>query len=171
MNTSQKTASPLIKRLREGSVSPYRLWYNEWVQNNAKGAILDVGKSRFWDYGADTIDTNADLKPTFTADILYSSISNNIYDTILCNGMFEVVSRPQRLVTECSRILAIHGLVIFGFVGKTYYPYKKKWRYYTEGCVTFPLEIVEKKDFEDKYHFIICRKNPAKTKPTLADTL
>ena len=79
------------------------------------------------------------------------------FDMVLCNGMFECVDNPQAMIDECLRITK--GIVIFGFVGRDYKPYKKSWQFY-EGKEVFPahIKIVHKKDFGKEYHFIICKK-------------
>ena len=149
--------SHLIKKLKEDSTpSLGRVWYNQWVAKNAKGKVLDVGKSTHWEYGFPTIDTNPELHPTFIGDICNSSLPDKTYDTVLCNGMYEFVSSPQKMVDECLRILRPGGIAIFGFVGKNYQPYKKDWLFYNKGDIKFE-NTIEQKDF-DNYHFIICRK-------------
>ena len=135
-------------------VSEPRMWYNDWVERNAKGKVLDVGKSLYWDYGFETIDINEKLSPNIVGDICNSNLPTSAYDMVLCNGMYEFVSDPQRMVDEVRRILKPGGVAIFGFVGKDYKPYKKDWKYYEENIV-FKMKIIEKKDF-DNYHFIIC---------------
>jgi hypothetical protein len=50
------------------------------------------------------------------------------------------------------------GTAIFGFVGKDYKPYKKNWQFYEDNIDFKDFKIVEKKDFGNKYHFIICKK-------------
>lgn len=146
--------SHLTKALREDSApSPYRLWYNDWVAKNAKGKVLDVGKSTYWDYGFPTLDTNPELKPTYIGNIEHTSFPEKCFDLVLCNGMYEFVSDPQKMVDE---VLRIGNKAIFGFVGKDYKPYKKNWKFY-EGKEHIPF-IKEKKDFNKEYHFIICQK-------------
>ena len=148
-----------MKELKKDSIpSDFRLWYNEWVEKNAKGKVLDVGKSRFWDYGFDTIDTNEKLKPTYIQDICASTIASDSFDMVLCNGMYECVEDPQKMVDEVMRLLRPKGMVIFGFVGKDYYPYKKGWNSYKKGDIKFN-NILEEKDFDNKYHFIICQSS------------
>lgn len=165
-----------MKIIGNPRISENRVWYNEWVKKNAKGAVLDIGKSKHFDYGFPTLDNNPELNPTYLGDICHSNISNNVFDTILCNGMYEFIENPQKMVNECIRMLAINGLVIFGFVGKGYYVHKttqhrKTYRVYEEGSLVFPADIVEKKSFGDRYYFIICRKPFSKSKRTLADNL
>jgi len=149
-----------IKELRKDFVpSPSRLWYNEWVEKNASGNVLDVGKSRYWDYGFPTIDIAKGMKPTFLGDICDSGMETNCFNTILCNGMLEFVSSPQLMVNEIYRILVPGGVAIFGFVGKDYKPYKREWLFYEEGDIDFKdFEITEKKSFDNNYHFITCKK-------------
>ena len=149
---------PSIKKLKEDSdhFAP-RTWYNNWVEKNAKGKVLDVGKSRFWSYGFPTLDINEKVEPTFVDDICDCKLDSNSYDVVLCNGMYESVEDPQKMVNEVMRITKRNGLAIFGFVNKNYYPYKKGWKYYTEGDIKFPIKIIKKKKFND-YVFIICKK-------------
>jgi ubiquinone/menaquinone biosynthesis C-methylase UbiE len=137
-------------------VSPYRLWYNDWVLKNATGKVLDVGKSQYWDYGFQTIDINPTLEPTFTGNIEDTNFPKNMFDTVLCNGMYECVDSPKKMIDECLRITKQGGKVIFGFVGKDYKPYKKDWKFY-EGK-EYIASTKETKDFNNEYHFIICQK-------------
>lgn len=145
-----------MKMLKKDSIpSPYRLWYNDWVKKNAKGYVLDVGKSTYWDYGFPTIDTNKGLNPTFVGNIEDTAFPKETFDTVLCNGMYEFVEIPQKMINECLRITKRGGKVIFGFVGKDYKPYKNPWKFY-EGKEYIPNHI--RKDFNNEYHFIICQK-------------
>jgi SAM-dependent methyltransferase len=130
-------------------MSPYRKWYNEWIKKNAKGKVLDVGKSTTWDYGFSTIDTNKDLKPDFIGSIEQTDFKDKEFDLVLCNGMYEHVSDPQAMINECLRI---GKKVLFGFVGKGYEPYKNNWKYYDNS--NFKHDY--RKDFGDKYHFFLC---------------
>lgn len=134
-----------------------RLWYNDWVEKNAKGKVLDVGKSKFWDYGFPMIDINPKLNPTFIGNIEKTDFKDNEFDMVLCNGMYECVTYPQKMVDEVMRILKPGGQVIFGFVGRKYYPYKKNWLFYEKGDIDFK-GVIKEKDFDNKYHFIICKK-------------
>ena len=145
------------KLIKHFKTSPCRIWYNEWVEKNARGSVLNVGKSEIWSYGFPTIDTNEKLSPTFVDDICDCKLDSNSYDVVLCNGMYESVEDPQKMVNEVMRITKRNGLAIFGFVNKNYYPYKKGWKYYTEGDIKFPIKIIKKKKFND-YVFIICKK-------------
>jgi len=148
--------SLLIKQLKKDFVqSPYRFWYNNWVKENAKGKVLDVGKSIHWNYGFETIDINNRLKPTYTGNIEKTNFPDNIFDIVLCNGMYEFVDNPQKMIDEVLRITKKGGKAIFGFVGKDYKPYRKLWKFY-EGKEVFSTYI--KKDFNKEYHFIICQK-------------
>lgn len=142
-----------MKMIREQIPSPYREWYNEWIKNHDLGNVLDVGKSRFWEYGFDTIDTNKELNPTILGDICNSGLPSESYDTVLCNGMYEFVSDPQKMVDECLRIAK--GRVLFGFAGKGYKPYKKDWSFY-DFKEEIPFDYM--KAFNDEYYFILCKK-------------
>jgi len=150
--------SPSIKKLSVVLIpSESRLWYNDWVEKNAKGTVLDVGKST-WEYDFPTIDTNEKLKPTYHQDICSSNLASDFFDYVLCNGMYEFVEIPQKMVEEVYRILKPGGKAIFGFVGKGYKPYKRNWIFYEEGDIDWgKFKILEKKDFNN-YHFIICQK-------------
>lgn len=146
----------MIKMLREDSApSEYRRFYNDWIKENIgkKTKVLDVGKSHFWDYGYDTVDTNAKLNPTYVDDITSCKLENGTYDVVLCNGMYECVSDPQKMIDECLRIA--RKTVIFGFVGKDYKPYKKDWKYYD-----FKEKLPEHTliSFNNDYHYLICQK-------------
>jgi len=145
---------PLIKQLKEGlDPSPYRLWYNDWVIKNAHGNILDVGKSTLWDYGVPTFDINSDLKPTYVGNIEKTDFKDSEFDVVLCNGLYETVDNPQKMIDEVTRI---SKLAIFGFVGKDYKPHRKPWKFY-EGKETFPL-LYAPTDFGKEYHFIIWKR-------------
>jgi SAM-dependent methyltransferase len=133
-----------------------RLYYNGLVEKYAQGKVLDVGKSGHWDYGFETIDVNKRIQPDIIGDICDSNLPDRVYDTVLCNGMYEFVSDPQKMVDEVRRITKVGGIAIFGFVGKNYKPYRKKWKYY-KGDIDFRMNVIEKKDF-DNYHFVICER-------------
>lgn len=138
--------------------SPNRIWYNEWISKNAKGKVLDVGKSTFWDYDFPTIDIRKKLEPTYVGDICRTSLPSDYFEMVLCNGMYECVSNPQKMVDEVYRILKPEGKVIFGFVGKDYIPYRRNWKFYDENIDFKDFRILEKKYFDKNYHFIICKK-------------
>ena len=141
----------MVRELKKDSIpSPSRLWYNKWVEKNAKGKVLDVGKSTYWDYGFPTLDINRDLNPTFIGNIKKTSFPDKTFNLVLCNGMYEFVDDSQKMIDE---VLRIGEKAIFGFVGKEYKPYKKEWKFY-EGKERLPKHT--KKDFDNKYHFIIC---------------
>jgi SAM-dependent methyltransferase len=142
---------------RDSTPRANRIWYNDWVRKNAKGKVLDVGKSRFWDYGFPTIDIDRSLEPTFLGDICRTAFPSDYFEMILCNGMYECVKDPQKMVDEVYRLLVSGGKVIFGFVGKDYKPDNRQEIFYTE--IDFKeFKIIEKKDFDKEYHFIICMK-------------
>lgn len=147
----------MIRKLSNLPINSYRLWYNDWVKNNAKGKVLDVGKSTHWDYGFPTIDINPKLNPTFVDNIEKTNFKDEEFDTILCNGMYELVKRPQKMIYEVLRITKRNGWVIFGFVGRNYKPYCKDWKYYV-GKEYFPFNFKIRKDFGKEYHYIICKK-------------
>jgi len=146
------------KGLKEDSTpSKWRLWYNDWVKENAKGNVLDVGKSRFWDYEFSTIDINPELMPSFIGDTEKMPFADKTWDMVLCNGMYECVRNPQKMVDEVFRVSK--GPIIFGFVGKEFKPYNlnKSWKYY-DNNIDFHGLVSETKNFDNKYHFIICKK-------------
>jgi len=146
-----------IKKLKKDFVpSTARVWYNNWVEKNAEGKVLDIGKSKYWDYGFETIDIDNRMKPSIIGDICDSNLPDDIYDTVLCNGMYEFVSDPQKMVDEVKRILKIEGIAIFGFVTAGYKPYKRDWKYYNND-IDFKMKIIKLKRFSD-YYFIVCRK-------------
>jgi len=145
------------KLIKHFKTSPCRIWYNEWVEKNARGSVLNVGKSEIWSYGFPTIDTNEKLSPTFVDDICDCKLDSNSYDVVLCNGMYEFVEDPQKMVNEVCRLLKAGGTAIFGFVNESYRAYKKPWKAYKEGDIEFPGKIVKTKLFNN-YVFIICRK-------------
>ena len=145
----------MIKKISNLETTPYRLWYNNWVKENAKGKVLDVGKSKHWDYGFPTIDINPKLKPTFFGNIEKTNFKDEEFDVVLCNGMYEFVDNPQKMIDEVLKITKKGGIVIFGFVGKDYKPYKSNWKCYEDKEV---LPEHRKMDFGQEYYFIICKK-------------
>lgn len=121
------------------------------MEQNAKGKVLDVGKSKYWDYSFPTIDTNKELNPTYTGSIEKTIFQDKEFDLVLCNGMYECVDNPQKMIDECLRI---GKRVLFGFVGKNYPPYKLDWK-----CYDYQNNIhggQELKNFNNEYHFILC---------------
>lgn len=149
---------PLIKELKKDSTpSKYRCWYNKWVKENAIGKVLDVGKSQFWDYGFPTIDTNPTLKPTYVGNIEKTAFPDEMFDTVLCNGMYEYVKNPQKMINEVLRITKEGGNIIFGFVGKNYKPYKEDRKYY-DGGLFLPRFHHIRETFNKEYYFITCQK-------------
>ena len=149
----------MIKKLSNLESTDYRLWYNRWIEENTVGNlnVLDVGKSKYWDYGFPTIDINSRLKPTFIGNIEKTNFNDETFDIVLCNGMYEVVDNPQKMIDEVVRITKIGGLDIFGFVGKEYKPYRKNWKYF-DNKESFGNNLFNKIHFGNDYHFIICRK-------------
>jgi len=151
-----------MKILKDDSnKSEYRVWYNDWVERNVEGSVLDVGKSRFWDYEFPTIDNNAEMSPTYLDDICKCNLPDNSFDIILCNGVYQMVSEPQGMIDEIYRILKEGGKVIFGFAGIEYPRYgqnKIEWRAYKNDADFKEFKIIKKKDFNNEYHFIICQK-------------
>ena len=143
-------------KLIEHDPSPYRLWYNDWIKKNAKGNVLDVGKSAYWDYGFQTIDISGE--PSIVGDICDCKLPPASFDTVLCNGMYEFVSDPQKMVKEVERLLKPGGMAIFGFVGASYTPYKDNWNFYRNNII-FVERVVDKYNFDDKYYFIIIKKH------------
>jgi len=123
------------------------------VAKYAKGKVLDVGKSKYWEYGFPTIDINPKMKPTYIGDIEKTDFTDGGFDMVLRNGMYELIDNPQKMINEVLRITK--RLAIFGFVGRDYKPYRRNWKFY-EGKEVFPPHI--KKDFGREYHFVICQK-------------
>jgi len=145
-----------IEKLSDLPASDCRNWYNLWVKENCRGDILDVGKSKHWDYTFPTIDINPDTKPTYIANIEKTHFLDNTFHVVLCNGIYEFVDNPQKMIDEVLRIAK--QVAIFGFVGKDYKPYKKPWKFY-EGKEKFPDNVkIINYDFDKEYHFIICHK-------------
>lgn len=154
-----------MKMLKKGLIpSPSRLWYNEWVIKNVNGIVLDIGKSKYWDY-SDTpysyksLDIESSLKPDIVADICDNTICSESFDYILCNGLYEFVRYPQKMVDEVYRILIPKGIAVFGFVGKDYKPYKKDWRFYDNNINFDKFKIIKRRDFYNNYHIFVCQKN------------
>lgn len=147
--------STKVKKLSDMSPSNYRLWYNDWVKNNALGGVLDIGKSRHWDYGFPTFDINPKLKPTYVGNIEKMDFPDETFDTVLCNGMYEFIDNPQQMINEVIRITKKGGAAIYGFVGRDYKPYKRSWKFY-EGKESLPPHT--QVDFGQEYHYLICKK-------------
>lgn len=147
--------APKISKLTDYPADPIRLWYNEWVEANALGKVLDIGKSRHWDYGFPTLDTNPKLNPTYLGNIEEMDLSDESFDTVLCNGMYEFVENPQNMINEAIRVTKKGGTTIFGVVGPDYKPYKKDWKFF-EGKETLPPHT--RIDFGNEYYFLICIK-------------
>lgn len=144
-----------IKKLTDLEPDRIRIWYNDWVSKNAVGSVLDIGKSRHWDYGFPTLDMNRRLNPTYVGSIEKIDFPDDNFDTVLCNGMYEFVSDPQSMISEVLRITKKGGTAIFGFVGKNYKPYRDNWKFY-EGKETLPQHTIV--DFDQEYYFLICHK-------------
>lgn len=142
-----------IKKLIDKPVTTCRLWYNEWIKQNARGNVLDVGKSMYWDYGFPTFDISPKRHPTYLGDIQKTDFGDGTFDVVLCNGMYEFVDDPQKMIDEVIRITKKGGKVIFGFVGKDYKPYKESWKFF-EGKESMPPH--SRIDFGQEYHFLIC---------------
>lgn len=144
-----------IKKLIDKPASPFRFWYNDWIKNNAEGNVLDIGKSAYWDYGFPTLDINPKRHPTYLGNAEQMDFPDETFDTVLCNGMYEFVDNPQKMIDEALRVTKKGGKVIFGFVGKDYKPYKKPWRFF-EGKERLPEHT--RVDFDNEYYYLICQK-------------
>lgn len=145
-----------MKQLTNLPISPCRKWYNDWVEQNAKGAVLDIGKSAHWDYGFSTFDINPKKKPTYVGDICGRTIfADDAFDVVLCNGLYETVSDPQKMIDEVLRITK--HTAIFGFVGRNYRPYCYPWKFF-ELKETFPGCEIAHYNLDDNYHFIVVTK-------------
>ena len=146
-----------MQKLNDLPTTQCRKWYNNWVQENVKGAVLDVGKSAHWDYGFPTLDINKRKNPTYLGDITERTIfADEAFDVVLCNGLYETVVDPQKMIDEVIRITK--QVAIFGFVGERYRPYRYPWKFY-QGKESFPhgYKIVHY-NLDDYYHFIVITK-------------
>ena len=144
--------------------SPSRLWYNDWISKNVDGMVLDIGKSKFWDYSDisyfyKSLDVNPKLNPDMVVDICDNTLCADAWEFVLCNGMYEFVSDPQKMVDEVYRILVPKGIAVFGFVGKDYRPYKKDWKFYDNNINFDKFKIIKRRDFNKNYHIFVCQKN------------
>lgn len=145
-----------LRQLTDFPISPCRQWYNEWVQKNATGAVLDIGKSDHWDYGFSTFDINKEKNPTYLGDICERTIfADNAFDVVLCNGLYETVSDPQKMIDEVIRIT--NRTAIFGFVGEKYRPYCYPWKFFKREEDFRGCEIAHY-NLDDVYHFIVVTK-------------
>jgi len=152
-----------MKELKKDSnPSEYRFWYNDWVEKNAKGNVLDVGRSRFWDYEFPTIDNNSEMSPTYLDDICKCSLPSNTFDMVLCNGVYQMIKDPKGMIDEIYRILKKEGIAIFGFAGTEYIRYDlnkmARWKVYDNDVDFKEFKIINRKDFNKEYHYIICQK-------------
>lgn len=141
--------------------SEIRLWYNAWVKRNAWGKVLDVGKSRYWEYGFPTLDIDPKRQPTIVGNIEEAPFKDSSFDMVLCNGMYEFVENPQKMIDEVMRIT--RDKAIFGFVGKDYKPYRRPWGFYW-GFEQVP-HIITIKEFGCSYYFMACQW-PEELKPS-----
>lgn len=146
---------PKILKISDQPVDPIRHWYNDWVSKNALGRVLDIGKSRHWDYGFETLDANANLQPTYVGSIEHTDLPSETFDTVLCNGMYEFVVDPQAMVDAAVRLTKKGGTTLFGFVGPNYKPYKRDWKYFDESIQVPPHTRI---DFGGEYVFFVCPK-------------
>ncbi len=146
-----------IKKLQDSSPTDSRIWYNDWVLKQNKGLkVLDIGKSRYWDYSIfkdyTTIDTNSDVKPDIIGNAEDYNFDN--YDLVLLNGMYECCDVKKVLKNLQGKAKE----VMCGFVNKNYAPYKADWRYFDEDMSIFEgWKVKERKDF-DKYVYILLTK-------------
>lgn len=147
--------STKIVKLSNLKDHPCRFWYNDWVKVNAIGKVLDVGKSKHWEYGFPTLDINPKLNPTYVANIKKTDFPDESFDTVLCNGMYELVESPQEMIDEAIRITKKGGTAIFGFVGKNFKPYLTNWKYF-EGKEKLPPH--ERYNIDNEYHFLIVKR-------------
>jgi hypothetical protein len=118
-----------IKKLQDSSPTDFRLWYNDWVLKQDKDLkVLDIGKSRYWDYSIfkdyTTIDTNGDVKPDILGNAEDYPFEN--YDLVLLNGMYECCDVGKVL----ENLKGKADKVMCGFVTKDYVPYKSDWKFY-----------------------------------------
>jgi ubiquinone/menaquinone biosynthesis C-methylase UbiE len=125
------------------------------VADNVFGNVLDVGKSDYWDYGFSTIDNNASKNPTHLGNIEKTDFKDDEFDYVLCNGMYEWVDNPRKMIDEVMRIGKIG---VFGMVGRDYKPYKKDWKFFNHAYEFNKYQPIKIKNFDNEYHFIICKK-------------
>jgi SAM-dependent methyltransferase len=143
-------------KLTDLPIDEVRKKYNELVEEYAYGDILDVGKSRHWEYCFPTIDLNPKLKPTYVGDIQCTDFEDSTFDVVFCNGMYEYVHDKQAMINECIRISKAY--VIFGFVGRSYPKLRENWKHF-EGKEAFPVALKKVIEIGDGlYYFIICEK-------------
>ena len=159
MEKHRQTVRKVILKTSSDPESVFRKWYNDCVLKLPDKKVLDIGKSIHWDYSGlftdyTTLDNNSDVNPTVVADITKSGLPDESFDIVLCNGMYEQVEGAV-LVSEVKRILKKEGIAVFGFCGldATWEGNKYDGQDLFEGFV-----LVGGKDFDKKYHFIICQK-------------
>lgn len=146
-----------IKKLQDSSPTDFRLWYNEWVSKQDKDLkVLDIGKSRYWDYSIfkdyTTIDTNSDVNPDILGNAEDYPFDN--YDLVLLNGMYECCDVKKVL----KNLQGKANKVICGFVTKDYVPYKPDWRFFDgDLSIFYGWNIEEVIDFKS-YVFIVLTK-------------
>jgi SAM-dependent methyltransferase len=155
----------MIKQLTSDTPTEYRLFYNKIVSDlnfllpNAK--VLDVGIGHYWDYSElwkNYISIDINGKAKINGNILNSGLESNLFDIVLCNGMYEYIDNIQLMVNEIHRMLKIGGIAIFGFVGIGYkYTGTNGNKYQGEDYFS-NLFHVQTYNFTNEYHIFICRK-------------
>ena len=147
-----------IKKLQDSSPTDFRLWYNDWVLKQDKDLkVLDIGKSRYWDYSIfkdyTTIDSNQEVSP----DILGNAEDYPFedYDLVLLNGMYECCDVAKVLKNLQGKARE----VICGFVTESYKPYKKEWQSFNGDMTIFKdWDIEEVIDFKDYIYILLTNK-------------
>jgi SAM-dependent methyltransferase len=152
-----------MKRLDDFPTNPIREYYHTLL-SLAFGRVLDVGKSRHYDYGYETLDISRKLKPTIVGDICNAPIPDETYDTVLCNGVYQEASDPKKMLSEIHRILKPNGIAILGFNCNGYKPYKTKgewkcwYKYHDEDYLKTLFEIESTAVFGNTFIFYVVRK-------------
>ena len=163
METYSKAVRTTIPKLTDDPVSPYRVWYNDYLLSiQGSKNVLDIGKSLMWDYsglfdGYTSIDINQSTNPDIVGDIFSSGIPDETYDTVLCNGMYESSEGTiEKMVAEVYRILKPKGRAVFGFIGdKHFQPDVLK---YDGREVYGAFKKTKEVNMDGEYYFTICKK-------------
>jgi SAM-dependent methyltransferase len=155
----------MIKQLTSDKPTEYRVFYNNTLNALHKkypdSKVLDIGVGSYWDYSNvwsdyTSIDTNG--KAHITRSITDSGLSDNSYDIILCNGMYEYVDDTKKMIQEIHRILKPAGIVLFGFVGIEYKYHGSNGKKYKEEKLFEAFKTAEVIKFNQEYYYITCIK-------------
>jgi SAM-dependent methyltransferase len=136
------------------------------------GKVLDVGAQYcpYYPFFSEKCDSysSLDVVPTEMVDIVCDAeempIEDASYDLVLCTQVLEHCSRPERIVSECHRVLKPGGTFIVT-VPSIYpvhgYP-ADNWRFMPDGLRYLlrsfsKVEILGELDFAESFATVICQ--------------